>query len=46
MGYYSRHSEKAESNSNTAIGGGTLVYSKHFPFGTDDDAENKKPTGA
>lgn len=33
-----------ETNSNTAIGGGTVVLVKHFPFGTDTDAENKKTT--
>ena len=30
----------AENDSNTAIGGGTLVFSKHFPIGTDADAAN------
>lgn len=30
----------SESDSNTAIGGGTLVFSKHFPIGTDADAAN------
>ena len=30
----------AENDSSTAIGGGTLVFSKHFPIGTDTDAAN------
>lgn len=28
------------TQSNTAVDGGTIVYEKHFPIGTDDDAAN------
>ena len=31
----------AENDSNSAIGGGSVVYVAHFPIGTDTDAENQ-----
>ena len=36
----------AENDSNTSVGGGTVVYQIHFPIGTDTDAENQPPSSS